>query len=330
MGYALRVKRKDAEKVRKKLVRDRILDGDRSIVEDDEFIVFPLKKWIPGAIEIELPPRKRKKSPYEKIRELVPEDVNIPDYWEKFGDIVLIPPLESYDIYGSAVGRAFSKVLHAKTVAIYRGTRGEFRKPVVEVIYGSDTETVHMENGIKYKFDVSKIMFSSGNVNERIRMAKIDASGDIVVDMFAGIGYFTLPLAKYAGAKKVYACEKNPVAMRYLLENIRLNSLSNIVPLLGDNREVVPLRIADRILMGYIHTENFLDTAFGVLKKNGGIIHYHDTFTTEELNWKTEKILMAYGEKNGFEVEIIHRRIVKSYAPHIWHVVLDARAFPKH
>ena len=64
-----------------------------------------------------------------------------------------------------------------------------------------------------------RVMFSSGNVDERVRMSKLKIEGECVVDMFAGIGYFTLPIAKYTGAT-VQAWEKNPVAYDYLKKNI--------------------------------------------------------------------------------------------------------------
>ena len=36
------------------------------------------------------------------------------------------------------------------------------------------------------------VMFSSGNVTEKARVAAFPAKDDVVVDMFAGIGYFTV------------------------------------------------------------------------------------------------------------------------------------------
>lgn len=327
--YAIKVKKEKAEKMRKLLVKKRILSDEWEIIQDGSFIYFPIREKIDGAIWIELPKRERKISPYEKIVNMVNKELNIPKRWEKIGDVVILPEFRDWKKYGYEVGKAFAEVLRAKSVIIYHGTYGELREPKITKIYGKDTETIHIENGIKYKLDLARIMFSSGNVDERIRMGKIDARGEIIVDLFAGIGYFTLPLAKYGKAKKIYACEKNPIAYRYLLENIELNELENIIPLLGDNRNIAPLRMADRVLMGYINTEQFLDLGFKVLKKKEGIIHYHNTVTTEEKDWKMEKDLELYGARNGFNVEILFKKIVKSYAPHIWHVVIDARATPK-
>ncbi len=328
MPYALKVKKEIAEKVRRRLLKKGLLASQWSIVYDGEYLYFPLQEKIEGSVYMDMPGRKEKESPYDKVKKIV-GDVNIPRHWEKIGDVLLLPPFENYEKYGETVGAAFSQVMGVKTVAIYHGVEGELRIPRIEVIYGEDTETVHIENGIKYALDVSRVMFSSGNVEERIRMSRVDAEGEVIVDMFAGIGYFSLPLAKYGGASKIYACEKNPVAFHYLLKNIRINGVSSIVPLFGDNRKNAPKNIADRVILGYVHTEKFLDTGIEALKDEGGVIHYHDTFTTEERAWKPEKIVEEHASRYGFEVKIMFKRTVKSYAPHIWHVVVDARLFPK-
>jgi len=328
VAHALRVRKEDAERVRRRLVKDGLLDSRYRIVQDGDFIIFPTKERLEGGFDYHFPVRDGWKNPYQRVKELVGE-VEIPDYWEKYGSVLLLPPFRDFEENGNVVGEAFAKVLNVKTVLVNLGTRGEFREPNVVKIYGDGTETTHVENGIKYRFDAARIMFSSGNVNERVRMGSLDLSGEIVVDLFAGIGYFTLPIAIKSRARRVYACEKNPVAFYYLLENIELNAARNIIPLLGDNREVSPEGVADRVILGYIHTEEFLDVGFRALKSDGGVLHYHDTFTTEELPWKPEKIAMERGAKFGFDVKVLDKRIVKSYAPHIWHVVLDLKAIPK-
>jgi len=105
------------------------------------------------------------------------------------------------------------------------GIYGVMRTPSFRFIVGKNAETVHVENDIKYKFDVSKIMFSSGNIDERIRMGKIVRKDEVAIDMFAGIGYFSIPMA--VNGARVYAIELNPVAYEYLNENAKLNGVED-------------------------------------------------------------------------------------------------------
>ena len=99
------------------------------------------------------------------------------------------------------------------------------RESAAEVLWpsGADGWVDHRENGIIYSFDFTKCMFSSGNVTEKARIASFDCSGEVVVDMFAGIGYFTLPYLVKANAGHLYACEWNPEAVRALRRNLGAN-----------------------------------------------------------------------------------------------------------
>ena len=73
---------------------------------------------------------------------------------------------------------------------------GRFREPEnIEFITGEDNpEVTHREHGVIYKFDITKVMYSKGNINERKYLAQLVKNGEVIVDMFAGIGYFSLPI----------------------------------------------------------------------------------------------------------------------------------------
>jgi tRNA wybutosine-synthesizing protein 2 len=231
------------------------------------------------------------------------------------------------DEYKNIIGKKYAEVLNCKTVLKdIGGIKGEFRVPNVEIIYGSkNTITIHKENKVKYKLDPKKIMFSSGNMDERIRMATISNENEIVVDLFAGIGYFALPIAIYSKPKKIFACEKNQVAFDFLCQNIVLNNVTDIVePKMGDNRKVAPINIADRVLMGYINkTHKYLSIAIDCLNNHSGIIHYHNIFADEIVPEKPMKIVEKEAEKKGCKAELLGFIHVKSYAPGISHYVFD-------
>ncbi len=329
MYFCVKVPKNTAEEIRKKLIEKGVFDFDRKVKRLDGFVLLPVKVCVEEyeCVVDKNPIFSLRNIPSKKIKELCGIEI---DSWERYGDVVLIkfPDLDEKKI--KEIGKAVAEVLDVKCVLWDMGIEGEFREPKVKIIYGNITETVHTENGIKFKFDPTKIMFSSGNVGERIRMSKINMEGEVVVDMFAGIGYFSLPIAKYTGAKRVYACEKNPVAFRYLCENVILNNLERkVIPIIGDNREVAPENIADRVVMGYIKTEKFLEKAMRVLKKGGGIIHYHDVFHKSVCKIQPINILKNYGKKYGFVLKEYQIRKVKSYAPNLNHMVVDAVFIPQ-
>ena len=205
-----------------------------------------------------------------------------------------------------------------KTVCEIRGVSGELREPSVKKIAGAGTKTVVMEHGIKYRLDAAKIMFSKGNHHERQRVTALVKPDDVVIDMFAGIGYFTLGIAR--NAKKVIAIEKNPIAFAYLKENVKLNGLKNVETINADNRNA-KCEKAGRIIMGYFPgTEAFISFAIRMLKEKG-TVHYHNVCGEEELGRKDD--FARFAKDLGFSYEILFRKKVKDSAPKKIHYVMD-------
>jgi len=340
LSWGIKVLKERAENVHKILLRKRIINTSLKTLRDDKYVYFPVMApiHVPGAELVRMEfPRRHTLNPKHKIKEellkRVPKDVLevIPDYWEVIGDAIVIKlPKDVYE-YKRSIGEAFAVALNKKSVYLDMGVRGEFRRPNFELIYGEGGPTVHKENGVLYKLDPAKVMFSSGNIDERIRMANLNINNEVIVDMFAGIGYFSLQIAVHGNPNVVYAVEKNYDAYLFLLENIRLNSVDNIViPIFGDNRTVSPEGVADRVIMGYLYdTHKFLKRAIEILKPEGGVIHYHDLVHNYGGIAEAQERALRTLERYGYAMELMFSRYVKSYSPNVWHVVLDMRVFPQ-
>jgi len=265
------------------------------------------------------------------FRELLSRKVSIPNPellpkgYQEIGDIIVLRLKPVHEPYEEEIAKAVHE-LTGKRVAIWKKVKGELRKPEIKVYFG-DGVTIKKEHGCAFKLDITKVMYSKGNVGEKERLLNLVKPGEKILDMFAGIGYFSIILAKHKNVT-IHAIEKNIDAYFFLVENIYLNHLTNITPLLGDNREIVPLlkqrgESYDRILMGYLpSSQEFLDYALMVAEDT--VIHLHQVLKKEEIeHFKTH--IISKIEKKHFSAEILATRIVKSYAPHRYHIVFDIK-----
>ena len=196
----------------------------------------------------------------------------------------------------------------------YAGIRDYKRIPDIKLISGIHTEVVQKEDGILYKMDPEKVMFSKGNKRERHILTEIVHRDETVLDMFAGIGYFSIPIS--FKVKRIYSCEINPDSFHYLLINKRMNGARNLVAMLGDSSSIPMRGFSDRIIMGHFDSHKYLEKALLYLKKEGKI-HLHSLATRGDYSSLYEK----YGQYEY--VEDVEVRKVKSYSPSHDHVVVD-------
>ena len=330
---ALAVPKDEADGVKDRLNRRRQLDLEWRPGRVDDMVLLPLKGDNPfpefPVVEADLLPQDRHRPPQERIAERlgIPEELKelLPEKYERLGHVLVLRLPEPLLPYRNEIAEAYAKVLKARTVLLEKGIiRGVERRPDVELLFGTETETTHSESGILYRLDPTKVMFSSGNFDEKLRMASLDCRGETVVDMFAGIGYFTMPLAAKARADRVIACEINPVAVRFLRKNIVLNRVADKVEVFeGDNRGLPGEGCADRVVMGYVNvTWQFLPKAFSLVKR-GGVIHYQDTCSIDRIpDGLIDNLRQGSG---GRPFEVLGIKEVKAYAPSISHMVVDVR-----
>jgi tRNA (guanine37-N1)-methyltransferase len=162
------------------------------------------------------------------------------------------------------------------------GIEGDFRLRKLRHIGGeARTETLHKENGIRLKLDVETCYFSPRLSTERLRIAGKVADGEKVLNMFAGVGPFSILIAKRT---KVWSCELNKAAFKFHVENNRLNKVEHRVVMVEGDAMAVPEKLAgdgqfDRILMPHpSQSDRFLPAAISMLSP-GGVVHYYRHMT---------------------------------------------------
>jgi len=220
-----------------------------------------------------------------------------------------------------------------KTVLLQVGpVAGELRLRRLAYVAGErKTNTVHSEYGCSFSVDVEKCYFSPRLSYERMRIAKLVEPHETIVNMFAGVGCFSIIIAKYADPEKVFSIDINPEAVRYMQDNIRLNrACGKVRALLGDSKEIVNNRLqeaANRVLMPLPEKAlEYLPCAFSSLKTSGGWIHYygleHSTKIGNPVEKAKLKVVKALEALNvDFKVPVV--RVIRSTGPNWFQFVAD-------
>ncbi|NXP12924.1 TYW2 protein, partial [Thinocorus orbignyianus] len=396
-----------AQRLREHLEKEQLLDGRYRLQEvpggrvalpvlEEKLDQLQLPQEMPSElvrIQDPIPSRAaRRQTPTQKLRDGVWQllgeswseelEREVPRAWQRHGDLVLL----SEDSFRAAPWEKLGPVLW-ETVASALGARrlarrgrvlpGGMRSPSVTLLLGQDGWVEHVDNGIRYTFDVTKCMFSPGNITEKLRVASLPCSGEVLVDLYAGIGYFTLPYLVHAAAAFAHACEWNSHAVEALRRNLALNGVQDRCCVHhGDSRQLELRDVADRVNLGLIpSSEEGWPVACRVLKKaTGGVLHIHHNVETppalaptqtpvlqaeagspegpssdgpadsgkEMLGARMRPAWQRWAEATaarirGLLVElhgqpwstsILHIEVVKSYAPHVHHLVLDLECRP--
>lgn len=250
------------------------------------------------------------------------------------GDMVIIKMPSNSRVSTSDVADAVMK-RHKNVKAVFAqvtDVQGDYRlRGLTHVAGEKRTCTVHKENGCSFKVDVETCYFSPRLSGERTRTAKLVHPGETVVNMFAGVGCFSIVIAKHVHRTRIYSIDANPDAVQFMSENIRLNRVyGNVVPILSDAKTAIQERLrgcADRVLMPLPEKAvEYLPDAVSALKPGGGWIHVH----TFEHAAKTEnpvdqvklKVTGAVGGLRG-DFKFSSVRVVRSTGPNWWQLVAD-------
>lgn len=247
----------------------------------------------------------------EELREQLPTSFDV------VGDIAIIRLPDDLVPFAGDVGDAMRKVMpRLRTVAMDRGVQGEYRVRSLEVVSGEPSMvTTHTEYGLRFKVDVSTVYFNPRLAGERRRVSHLVREGEVVIDMFAGVGPFSLMISKYSSPREVHAIDINPDAIVLMRENIEINKVEVVNPLLGDARELMPdLPAADRIIMNLPHSAHeFLQDASLNLKP-GGTIHLYAISERDEVNDLVSSWISLQRGK-GIDLDLSRLEELKTYSP---------------
>jgi len=277
--------------------------------------------------------RKRLRKTFAKLFP-AEESVGVYKAFDIIGDIAIIKLPNPSTAKAKAAAEAIMKHhRNVKTVfAQTSGVTGDFRLRSLRHVAGENrTVTVHRESSCCFAVDVESCYFSPRLMHERMRIARMVQPDEVVVNMFAGVGCFSIIIAKHAQAAKVFSIDVNPVAVEFMKENIRRNRVyGKVVPILGDAKAIIETRLqrcADRVLMPLPEKAfAYLPSAVSAFKTSGGWIHVHafeHAFKTENAAEKVRQKVTETLDASGANFKVSHVRIVRSTGPNWFQLVAD-------
>lgn len=334
MSLGVKAAAKDAEKVRLELIRLGAFDSGLKIKRTKSYVILPVKKEKVGElgkkfalIEAKFETQEVRKKFTDYLHEFLPKEEiqHVRTSFDVIGDIAVIEISEELEKQEQKIAESLM-LAHKNIKTVFKKgseVKSEERLRELKFLAGENkTETLHKEHGCRFKLDVTKVYFSPRLSYERQRILEQVKDGEVIADLFAGVGPFSILLAKYRDVK-VYAIDVNPAAVEYLRENIKLNKVeSRVIPLLGDAREVAPRNIASRVIMNLPKSsDKYLDLAFDALKE--GAIHFYAISPEDDLYDSKIKFIESVAKQKGRAIEILNKRIVRPYSPRNYHVVID-------
>ena len=248
------------------------------------------------------------------------------------GNIAIVEIPQELEKHKRVIGEAILEAHKQVRTVLAKSSpiRGVRRLREYEVIAGlPETETVHKEHGCIYHLDVYKVYFSPRLSHEHHRVASLVDENETVIDMFAGVGPFSILIAKTKKDVKVYAVDVNPDAVRYLKKNILANRvLDKVVPILGDARKVIHQKLqgtANRVIMNLPEkAREYIDAACEALKPEGGIIHYYGFAEgPKPLEAAKDELTEVFAKQNRRINKFLFARTVREIAPFKWQVAVD-------
>ena len=251
--------------------------------------------------------------------------------FDQIGDIIIVRIPDLLSPKKKLIGETLlEQVKSAKSVFHQSSSvEGEFRTRALEILAGDDkTETEYKEFGCRFMVDVRKTFFSPRLSSERIRIAELVRDEEVVVNMFGGIGMFSIIAAKKKKCT-VYNIDLNPDAVKFCQKNIAINKLvGNVISIYGDAPDVIRKQLenkSDRTLMLLPEkSDEFLNSAISTAKNNG-IIHYYSHIHADKKSDAPKLSEHHYLEITPVKSTILGSKIVRPVGPRFYQTVIDIK-----
>ena len=251
--------------------------------------------------------------------------------FDQIGDIVIVRIPDSLLSKKKMIGQTLlDEVKTAKSV-FYQSSSvaGDFRTRDLKLIAGEDkTETEYKEFGCRFVVDVKKAFFSPRLSTERDRISSLVKDGEIVINMFGGVGMFSIIAAKKKKCT-VYNIDINPDAVKLCQKNIKLNKLAGaVVSLQGDAAQIIKEQLenkGDRVLMLLPErADEFLSSAINATKSEG-IIHYYSHIHADKKTEAPELSEKHFKEICPVTSKILNSKLVRAVGPRYYQTVVDVK-----
>ena len=251
--------------------------------------------------------------------------------FDQIGDIIIVRIPDSLLPKKKLIGETLLQEVKIVKSVFYQSSPvdGDFRIRNLEILAGEDrTETEYKEFGCRFKVDVANAFFSPRLSTERERIANLIQDGETMVNMFAGVGMFSIMAAKKKKCT-VYSIDINPIASKLCEKNIELNKLAGkIISINGETSQVIDEKlkdISDRTLMLLPErSDEFLDSAIKTTK-NGGIIHYYSHIHADKKSDAGKLSEKHFLEVTPVKSHILTSKIVRPVGPRYYQTVVDVK-----
>ncbi len=251
--------------------------------------------------------------------------------FDQIGKIIIVRIPDSLLSKKKIIGETLLKEVKTAKSVFYQvsAVEGDFRTRKLEILAGEDnTETEYKEFGCKFTVDVENAYFSPRLSTERERIANLIQDGEVMTNMFAGIGMFSIMAAK-KNKCTVFSLDINPMASKLCEKNIELNKLAgNIISINGDASKIIKEQLMDKsdrtLMLLPERSDEFLESAINTTK-NGGIIHYYSHIHADKKSDAGKLSEEHFLQITPIQSEILTSKIVRAVGPRYYQTVVDVR-----